>query len=73
MIYYLIGFVRDYITEGLGQNPKFTLCRQSHVVLILKNILIIQDFALIFCEANYKRIIRILQSARIIFATKVQY
>ena len=52
IIYNLIGFVGDYITEGLGQNPKFTLCRPSHVVLMLKTNLIIGYFALNFSWAN---------------------
>ena len=52
IIYYLIGFVGDYITEGFGQNPKFTLCRLSHVVLMLKTNLIIGYFPLNFSCAN---------------------
>ena len=26
IIYNLMGFIWDYVTESLGQNPKFTLC-----------------------------------------------
>ena len=52
IIYYLIGFNGDYITVSLGQNPKFTLCRLSHVVLILKTNLIIVYFAFNFSWPN---------------------